>query len=278
MSIINLKNDIIFKIVFGSEKNEKILISLLNSILNLEGFDKIEELTFLNTFNIREYLDEKTTSLDVKVKDGMGQRYNIEVQVSPERDFINRIIYYHDKMYSEQLKSGEAYQTLEKSVSISILNFDLLQNETDYHNIYRYLNIKSKKELTGLKEIHFIELPKFVKDLDKLNSKFEKWVYSIKYSDEYDEKNIPDILKKEEDIIMALSEMQKVSEDERVRELIKSRERARQDEASRMYNAKKSAFIETAINMLKEGFEVKIVSKMTSLTIKEVEEIKKNLK
>lgn len=39
---INLRNDIIFKIVFGYKKNEKILIFLLNAILNLEVYKKIK--------------------------------------------------------------------------------------------------------------------------------------------------------------------------------------------------------------------------------------------
>jgi len=66
-NLINLRNDIIFKVVFGYEKNEKILISLLNATLDLENTNKIVSLTFINTFNIKEYLKDKLTSLDVKV-------------------------------------------------------------------------------------------------------------------------------------------------------------------------------------------------------------------
>ena len=104
---INLRNDIIFKAVFGYEKNEKLLISLLNSILGLEGNDKIINLTFLNAFNIQEYLNDKLTSLDVKVEDGNGTRYDVEMQVESEKPYINRIIYYHDKLYTGQLKESE---------------------------------------------------------------------------------------------------------------------------------------------------------------------------
>ncbi len=76
-SLVNLRNDVIFKTVFGYEKNEKLLISLLNAILNLTGNEKIVKLTFLNTFNIKEYLNDKLTSLDVKVEDGTGDRSQI---------------------------------------------------------------------------------------------------------------------------------------------------------------------------------------------------------
>lgn len=153
-SLINLRNDVIFKVVFGYEKNEKLLISLLNAILNLTGYEKIVKLTFLNAFNIKEYLNDKLTSLDVKVEDGTGVRYNVEMQIAPDTSYINRIIYYHDKLYTGQLKQAEPYDKLFKAISISILNFILFEDETDLHNIYRYLNIKSKKQLTDLKELH----------------------------------------------------------------------------------------------------------------------------
>ena len=106
--------------------------------------------------------------------DGTGKRYNIEMQVAHEISYIKRIIYYHDKLYTGQLKNSEDYDNLNKSISISILDFVLLKEEKDVHNIYRYLNTKSKKELTDLKEIHFIELPKFnKKDPDKLKTSFD---------------------------------------------------------------------------------------------------------
>jgi len=237
---INLRNDIIFKVVFGYEKNEKILISLLNSILELENENKIVKLNFLNAFNVKEYLKDKLTSLDVKVTDASGQRYNVEMQVAEEKSYIKRIIYYLDKLYTSQLKESEPYEKLTKSISISIMNFVLLPEEEEFHNIYRYLNIFSKKELTDQKEIHFIELPKFYKDNpDNLVSKMEKWVYALKYGENYGDEldQIPENLK-EEEIIMALREMVKAGNDDEIRELIEMKEKARHDEASRIYNAK----------------------------------------
>ena len=161
------------------------------------------------------------------------------MQVASEKSYIQRAIYYHDKLYTGQLKSGEPYETLEKSISISILNFNLLDNETSYHNTYRYLNVESKKELTDAKEIHFIELLKFKKsDVNQVETKFDKWLYTIRYGENHI-LSIPEKLKSEEEIVMAIGEIYRVSEDDRVRELIESREKAKHDEASRLFNAKK---------------------------------------
>jgi len=119
------------------------------------------------------------------------------------------------------------------------MDFILLPEEEEFHNIYRYLNILSKKELTDQKEIHFLELPKFKKNNpDDLVSKMDKWVYALKYGENYSEgEEIPEKLK-EEEIIMALREMIKAGNDDEIRELFEMKEKARHDEASRIYNAK----------------------------------------
>jgi len=275
-SSINLRNDVVFKFVFGYEKNEKILISLLNAILDLTGDKKIVSLTFLNSFNIKEYLNDKLTILDVKVVDGTGVRYNVEMQVADDKSYIQRILYYLAKLYTEQLKEKEPYEKLCKVISISILNFDFFEDEADLHNIYRFLNIKSKKELTDLKEIQFIELPKFNKDKPKRNmSKFEKWLLALKFGEIYasDFNSIPEEIKEEEEIMMALQEMVRASNDEYVRELLAMRSKASHDEASRLYQAEMRGKEEVAKNAYKEGQSVEFISKITGISVEKLKQI-----
>ncbi|MHC9543625.1 MAG: Rpn family recombination-promoting nuclease/putative transposase [Vulcanimicrobiota bacterium] len=92
---ISLRNDIVFKYVFGHEKNEKILRALLNALLNQEGEQKIESLIFPNPVNLKTYLNAKHSCLDVRAQDGTGKRYNIEMQVRGGTQYIARTIYYH---------------------------------------------------------------------------------------------------------------------------------------------------------------------------------------
>ncbi len=280
-SSINLRNDLIFKFVFGNEKNEKILIALLNAILGFEGEDKIVKLTFLNTINLQEYIKDKLSTLDVKAEDGRKIRYNIEMQVESESAYIQRVIYYHDKLYTGQLKKAEPFAKLNKTISISILNFRLLKKEIELHNIYRYLNIKSKQELTDVKELHFIELPKFKEDKPKkLQSRFEKWLHILKigeiYADNLDD--LPEELKEEEEIVMALQEMVRASNDEQVRQILEMRAKARHEEASRLYEAKQEGKEEerTSIvkNLLKLNIPVEAISQSTGLSIDEIEKLK----
>ena len=280
-SSINLRNDVVFKYVFGYEKNERILIALLNAILDLEGSDRIVKLIFLNTFNLQEYIKDKLSTLDVKAEDNTGRRINIEMQVEPDRAYINRVIYYHDRLYTSQLQEAEPFEELHKTISISILNFILFKEERDLHNIYRYLNIKSKKELTNIKELHFIELPKFKKDKPKkTQSRFEKWLHILKFGELYAEDidNLPEELKAEEEIVMALQEMVRASNDETVRQILEMRSKARHEEASRLFQAEQRGIekrnIEIAKNLLKLNFPVEAISQATGLTAGEIEKLK----
>ena len=296
-SSINLRDDVIFKYVFGYEKNERILIALLNAILGLEGEEKIVKLTFLNTFNLQEYIKDKLSTLDVKAEDNTGRRVNIEMQVEPDKAYISRVIYYHDKLYTTQLQKAEPYEKLHKTISISILDFILLKEERDLHNIYRYLNIKSKKELTDVKELHFIELPKFKKDKPKkLQSRFERWLHVLKFGEIYAEDidNLPEELKQEEEIVMALQEMVRASNDETVRQILEMRSKASHEEASRLFQAEQRGIekgiekgkeegikageekrnIEIAKNLLKLNFPVEAISQATGLTASEIEKLK----
>lgn len=80
-----LLNDIIFKIVFGTEASRPVLRALLNALLGLTGDERISELTILNPWIDKEYLVDKDAILDVKAKDAAGRLYNIEVQLASRR-------------------------------------------------------------------------------------------------------------------------------------------------------------------------------------------------
>jgi predicted transposase/invertase (TIGR01784 family) len=276
-SSINLRNDVIFRAIFGYEKNEKLLISLLNAILGLTGDKKIVSLTFLNAFNIKEYLKDKLTILDVKAVDGTGVRFDVEMQVAPDKSYLQRIMYYLDRLFTEQLKQGDPYEKLCKAISISILDFIFFEEEGELHNIYRFLNVKSKRELTDLKELQFIELPKFKKDKPKRDmSKFEKWLLALKFGEIYasDLENLPEELKEEEEIVMALHELVRASNDDMIREILEMRSKARHDEASRLYQAKMEGKEDVAKNLLEMDMPIEKIAKATGISVEEIKKLK----
>src|SRR5262245_32054393 len=101
-----LLNDVIFKVVFGTQRNEAVLRALLNALLGLTGTARIESLQILNPYSGSEHLGDRGVILDVKARDGTGRLYNVEVQVAEEPDYIKRSLYYLARLFSEQLGKG----------------------------------------------------------------------------------------------------------------------------------------------------------------------------
>ncbi len=232
-------NDFVFKYAFGREKNERLLICLLNALLQLENEDRIQELQILNPFNLKEFADSKLSIVDVKAVDGRKRRYNIEIQVNPQAWFIPRALYYLGKLYTDQISEGEAFSSLNKATSISILEFTLFPNNPELQNMFRFKNARTHEELTDALEVHFLELPKFGKEKPRqLRTPFERWLHILKFGTRYGiDRQLPAELSNEEGVDMAIAELQKVNSDREMRQLIEAREKARHDEATRFADA-----------------------------------------
>lgn len=277
-------NDIIFKIVFAKDENKRILMALLNAILGYSGQTAIVEITILNPNIDKETVKEKHSILDIKAVDGQGRLFNIEVQLKPAKDYIVRTVYYLSKLFGDQLEAGGRYQDLATTIGISITDFKLFDNTPDLHNTFRLLNVKSSVELTDKLELHYIELIKYDKDKPyKEMTKFEKWLYLLKFSELYQDRlaPIPEALKNEEEIVMAIEAYRHAVADNYVKELIDFRRKASIDEASRIEEASRDAEargeikgkIEMARQMLHDGMDIKTVIKYSGLPEDEIRKL-----
>ncbi|MBT9584090.1 Rpn family recombination-promoting nuclease/putative transposase [bacterium] len=229
-------NDVIFKIVFGSTENAPILRALLNAILGLSGPDRIQEVQISNPYGEKKRIDEKEIILDIKARDGEDRRYNVEVQLNREPNYVERSLHYLARLFSEQVGKGEPYTTIRRTVGISILDFKLFEDRTDLHSTYRLYDTQHSHELTDVLEIHYLELSKF--DQYKLHgdrTPLEKWLHILKFGEIYERglEPLPQQLASEEGIVMALDAMKRAYADDEVREMIEARLKAQSIEATR---------------------------------------------
>ena len=111
--LMSLKNDFVFKLIFGDEKNKRVLIAFLSAVLGLE-MGEFLELEFLNTELLKEFKEDKKGILDVRVKTRTGTHIDIEIQVLPTEFMAERTVFYWSKMFTSQIKSGDTYEKLKK--------------------------------------------------------------------------------------------------------------------------------------------------------------------
>ncbi len=152
--IYSPKSDAIMKELF---RNQTVLLYFVSDVLQLP-LEEIHSLRPLNTFLWRRFQREKLGILDVLAELNDSTKINIELQVKVFHHWDRRQIFYLAKLYTSELLMGQDYSRLHRCVGISLLNFNLTEQE-EYHSIYR-LKDQHGNEFTDVLEIHVIELKK----------------------------------------------------------------------------------------------------------------------
>ena len=157
---------------------------------------------------------------------------NVEIQVKTDTDYRDRTLFYWAKLYTSELKSGEVYSSLKQTITINIINFNMFEGN-DYHTEVAAM-IKGRNEVFSDKfSMHFFELKKISKNP---KTSREQWLQFINADSEEDfemvEATSMPIIQK------AVKVIYDMSEDTRIRELARMREKALHDEASALRQAK----------------------------------------
>ncbi|MEQ8756465.1 MAG: Rpn family recombination-promoting nuclease/putative transposase [Coleofasciculus sp. G1-WW12-02] len=180
MIFINPKTDFAFKKIFGSEQSKDILISFLNALL-YQGRAVIQDVEILNPYLAPQIQGIKDTYLDVKARITGDKTVIIEMQVLNVEGFEKRILYNAAKAYSIQLQPGADYTILSPVIALTITDFEMFEH---LNQVISNFILKEKRLLTDYPindlELVFVELPKFSKSLEELETLTEQWIYFIK--------------------------------------------------------------------------------------------------
>ncbi|KOR29526.1 transposase, partial [Achromatium sp. WMS2] len=184
--------------------NKDLLIALLNAILELKA--PITAVVLKNPYSLAAYRTGKMAVLDIKACDASGRWFYVEMQINEDRSFDKRAIYYWAKIITEQLSEGAMYRTLQKTYCISILDFDLIPNRTEFHNCYTILNRATGQDdgIHDLVELHYLELGKFNKDYADLTTALDRWVTFFTRAQQLDRHLLPQTLAIDPNISKAL--------------------------------------------------------------------------
>jgi predicted transposase/invertase (TIGR01784 family) len=285
-------SDIFIKYLFGKEGNEDILLDFINDVLTDEGFPKVKSVEVKNPFNIKRFAIDKESYLDLKVVDENGKRYNIEVQSVTEKFFINRILYYWSRLYTSQMEEGDLYSKLKPTISIDVLNFELLKDNNKLHNL-AYLALKDKPTiaLSDLLFIHLIELPKIFKHKKRIEdmTDLERWVYFF-INEGKEDADMEVLIKNDEVLSKAHSEYDRFVLDDDLREIYEMRVEGERISKTRIETAKEEGIKkgrkeglqkgqkekqrQIAKKMLEKGLDIKLIIEVTGLSEEEIKKLR----
>ena len=283
--LLKVTNDYVFKRIFGQKGNEDITRGFLKAVTKVE-YNNID----LEDTPILEngLIENKMGILDVKVV--ASKENNIEMQVTKSEYIAERILWYWSKLYAGSIEKGEGYNSTKKAICILIADFKLekLKEIEKYHTKWNIREEEYKNIiLTDRLELHIIELEKLERRNNKSKEEEEllNWCKFIKFPEKVEES----IIMKNEEIKKAKEQLDKISQDKKERRLAELREKAIKDEMAIRdsgYNEGRKEGIEEGLkkgkkaekksiaqNMLEMKIDKKTISKVTGLTIDEIDNI-----
>ena len=177
---VNPYTDFGFKKLFGTELNKDLLISFLNALFK----DKlvITDLTYLNTEHLGEGIVDRKAVFDVYCQLADNSRIIVEMQKAEQEFFKDRSIYYSTYPIREQAPQGKWNYRLDDVYTVGILNFTFPEGEYPGDSLIHEIKLKDVKDnhvfydkLTFI----YLEMPKFTKREDELETMFDKWLFAL---------------------------------------------------------------------------------------------------
>ena len=279
------KMDIIFQAIFGEVGSENITKDFLEKILKR----KIEKISLdKNPILRRELKDDKLGVLDIVTELDGKEKCNIEMQLIDKNNIIERMLYYWSKMYTKQIKAGDDYNKLEKTIVILIADFNIKGlEEVEYHSTWKIIETNSVKKLilTDKFELDIIELLK-IKGRENEKDQLLDWLIFLENPES---ERVTRKMEENENLKEAVEKLDRISEDEKMQRIIELREKAIRDEHA-IYakgvddgiekgieegktKGAREKQIEIAKCMLKENMNIEIIIKITGLTKEEIEKL-----
>jgi predicted transposase/invertase (TIGR01784 family) len=176
---VHLPTDFGFKRVFGTESNKALLIDFLNSLL--PAHHHIKHATFKSNENLVETLSDRMAFFDLNCQAENGEHFIVEVQKRVKQTFFeDRSVFYSTFPIQEQSQTEQwnySYQ-LKPVYTVCILDFVFDKHETDPTFIHK-VQLKNQRNHVFYDKLTFIyiELPKFTKSLEELETHLDKWLF-----------------------------------------------------------------------------------------------------
>ncbi|MCL2109964.1 MAG: Rpn family recombination-promoting nuclease/putative transposase [Oscillospiraceae bacterium] len=270
--ILPVKSDIVFRLFFADERDTGELVRFLKSFLHLSD-DDYDELEIADPHLLREFDGDKLAIIDVKLRTKSKKTIHIEIQLRISPELKERIIFYSSKLITEQIGSGDEYDTIKKVISIVILENTLIPDSAKYHHRFVMYDQEAGVEFSDLLEIHTLELDKLPTNAD--GTELYDWA---KFINAETEEELNMLAERNPQFQPTVVKLRELSADEKAREAYERREKARRDHNMYVRAARSEGrtegMLEIAKNLFNGGDSVEKVMRMTGLSRERAEELR----
>jgi len=135
------------KRILRDKANKEVLEGLITVLLG----EAVTITEILESESNKDRFEDKTNRVDVKAKTAGGELIIVEVQLTKERDFFQRILFGTATSIIEQIGVGQDYGVIRKIYSVNILYFDFgCGDDYAYHGITTFRGMTKKDSVLQL--------------------------------------------------------------------------------------------------------------------------------
>ena len=257
--------------------NKDLLISFLNALLKREHI--IKNIKYLPTEHLGVVANRRAI-FDVYCEDENEGKFIVEMQNVSQQYYKDRSVFYSTFPIQEQAKVGEDWDFNLKDVyTVGILNFEFPGDEYSkdcYHHEVKLMDTQTKKVFYDKLTYIYIEMPKFNKTEDELETMFDRWLFVLRNLSRLFERpkalqeKVFKKLFEQAEIARFTPEERRIYEDSvKVYRDINNAINSAKAEAKA--EGKAEANVENARKMKADGMSEELIAKYTNLSIKEIE-------
>ena len=179
---ISLLTDFGFKRIFGTAMNKDLLICFLNSLFN--GRQVVKDVSYLNPEHVGDVYTDRRAIFDVYCEGENGEKFIVEMQNAYQTYFKDRALFYSTFPIREQAPKGSEWDfKLNHVYTVALLNFSMNEDAFDKEKIRHHVQLcdtATHKVFYDKLEYIYVEISKFNKPLEELDTLYEKWLYALK--------------------------------------------------------------------------------------------------
>ena len=218
-----LTNDFFFKVFL--QRNETALRGLLCAMLSMKS-EEITDIVVTNPIQEGDTVNDKNVILDIKVEVNKSQIINLEMQVENLGNWPERSLTYLCRMF-DQLKSGEDYKNVKKTIHIGILDFTPKDFPHIFYSNYFLYNPQTGHKYSDKFGIYMLQLNQIGNLEDEKEMPELYYWASLFKATTWEEIHM--LAEKKESIKKSIVTLKELTADEKAQMQMEARERYRRD-------------------------------------------------
>ncbi|MDR3338891.1 MAG: Rpn family recombination-promoting nuclease/putative transposase [Candidatus Symbiothrix sp.] len=178
---INPLTDFGFKLLFSEEKNKAFLIDFLNEVIEEEGC--ITDIEYQPTFQLGNVAQNRKAVFDIFCKNEKGEYFIVEMQKAKQPYFVDRSLFYSTFPLQKQAPQGVWNFQLKAVYTVALLDFVLFEEAEDENYCIEHIYLmrdRTKTRYSKKLNFIFVELPKFKKPVEALETNVDRWLFCLK--------------------------------------------------------------------------------------------------